>query len=75
MADETMTKYQGEAHALPDIIGNIIRFPFEVVKVGVGSAANVIVFVGTTSINLVSNVLSTVTQVLQGISSAITPKQ
>jgi hypothetical protein len=66
---------QGVLGNLTGIIGKVAFFPIEVVKFGVGSALNLIAFVGTTSINLANNVLNGVSSVLQGVQTVITPKK
>ena len=74
MSNVSITEYQGDLHTLPETISKLAHYQVELVKIGIISTTNFIVFVGTTSINLASNLLSTVSQVLQGVSSVFTPK-
>jgi hypothetical protein len=75
MSNASINEYQGDLHTLPETIGKLVHYQVELVKIGVISSANFIVFVGTTSINLAGNVLSAVSQVLQGVLSVFTPKK
>ncbi|MCX6179394.1 MAG: chlorosome envelope protein B [Chlorobiales bacterium] len=75
MSNVSINEYQGDLHTLPETIGKLAHYQFELVKIGIISSVNVVVFVGTTSINLAGNVLSTVSQVLQGVLSVFTPKK
>ncbi len=75
MSNRSVNEYQGDLHTLPEIVGKLAHYQVELVKIGVISSANFIVYVGTTSINLAGNVLSAVGQALQGVLSVFTPKK
>ncbi len=75
MSNVSINEYQGDLNTLPEILGKLVHYQVELVKIGIISSANFIVFVGTTSINLTGNVLSAVSQVLQGVLSVFTPKK
>ena len=75
MSDVSINEYQGDLHSLPETIGKLAYYQVELVKIGIISSTNFIVFVGTTSINLAGNVLSTVSQVLQGVLSVFSSKK
>ena len=75
MTNVSINEYQGDLHTLPETIGKLAHYQVELVKIGVITATNFIVFVGTSSINLAGNVLSTVSQVLQGVLSVFPSKK
>ena len=75
MSNVSINEYQGDLNTLPETISKLVHYQVELVKIGIISSVNFIVFVGTTSINLAGNVLSAVSQVLQGVSSAFAPKK
>ncbi len=75
MSNASINEYQGDLHTLPETIGKLAHYQVELVKIGIISSANFIVFVGTTSINLAGNVVSIVGKVLQGVLSVFTPKK
>ena len=75
MSNVSTQENQGIIGTLTGVIGKVAFFPIEVVKFGVGSAVNLLIFAGTTSLNIANNVLNTVSSVLQGVQSVITPKK
>ena len=75
MSNVSINEYQGDLNTLPEVIGKLAHYQVELVKIGIISSANFVVFVGTTSINLAGNLLSTANQVLQGVLSVFTPKK
>ncbi len=75
MSNLSINEYQGDLHTFSETIGKLVHYQVELVKIGINSSANFIVFVGTTSINLAGNVLSAVSQALDGVVSVFTSKK
>ncbi len=75
MTNVSIQEHQGVQGTLTQTICNVAYFPIEAVKFGIVSAANLIIFVGTTSINLANNVLKTVSSVLDSVQTVIAPKK
>jgi hypothetical protein len=75
MSNLSINEYQGDLNTLPETIGKLAHYQLELVKIGIITATNLIVFAGTTAINIANNVLNAVSSVLQGVQSVITSKK
>ncbi len=75
MSNGTTSDFTASVASLADTLGKLAQQQVEIVKIGIGSAVSVIGFIGRTSVNIAGGVLSTVSSVLQGVLSIITPKK
>lgn len=75
MANETASDFSSAVNSLMEAVGKLGQQQIELVTNGIKSATAAFEPLSKTSVELTGNVLSAVTQVLQNVTSAITPKK
>jgi chlorosome envelope protein B len=75
MSDGLKIDVSGTANCLLEAAGNIVKLPIDLLNNGINTAISVIEPATKTVADLALNVLNTLSQVLQNISSIVTPKK
>jgi len=75
MANETTNDFSNALNGLLDTAGKLVGQTTELLSSGVKSAVEIVEPLAKTAIDLIGSAANTVGQVLQSVTSAITPKK
>lgn len=75
MANETSSEYSTAINNLMESVGKIGQMQVDLVAKGIKAAASAVEPLGKTATELAGNVVNTVNQILQNVSSSIAPKK
>jgi chlorosome envelope protein B len=75
MANESINEFSVALNNLLTTVGTLAQQEVELLNIGIKAAGEVIEPLVRTSSNLVGNILNTVVQVIQNITSALVPRR
>lgn len=75
MSNGTSNDLSGSIGALSESLGKLVQMQVEMLRFGIVSTASLFGMFGKTSADVVSGVLNTVYQIVQGAASAVAPRK